>query len=120
MYTQFGLSLHGPAATQHTHQSHPPTPTTKTTPYSYSAAIKACERQKDWQTALRLLDDMRALGLEEPDDVTHGQLMHVLSSSGRWAEVGSVGGWMCVFGFCLEYFNKNWWHRPHNPPLSLS
>lgn len=32
---------------------------------------------------------MRALRLE-PDDVTYGQLLHVLSSSGRWAEALSV------------------------------
>lgn len=78
----------------HTPQNHPATqppnsPTTNNT-NSYSAAIKACERQKDWQTALRLLDDMRALQLEEPDDITYGQLLHVLSSAGRWAE---VSGW---------------------------
>ncbi len=33
---------------------------------------------------------MRALQLEEPDDITYGQLLHVLSSSGRWQEALAV------------------------------
>jgi pentatricopeptide repeat protein len=33
---------------------------------------------------------MRGLQLEEPDDITYGQLLHVLSSSGRWREALTV------------------------------
>ena len=97
-------SLRGTRHTTHTNLTQPPRPQKQH--HSYSAAIKACERQKDWQTALRLLDDMRALGLEEPDDVTHGQLLHVLSSSGRWAEVGGVAGWVFLFVWILFRIRK--------------
>ncbi len=57
--------------------------------FVYSAAIKACERGRDWAMALRLLEDMRAIRLE-PDDITYGIILHVLSSTGRSAEALSV------------------------------
>ncbi|KAM3571742.1 hypothetical protein VYU27_006221 [Nannochloropsis oceanica] len=59
--------------------------------FVYTAAVKACERGRDWRMALRLLEDMKTIRLE-PDDVTHGQLLHVLSSTGRWAEALQVLG----------------------------
>jgi pentatricopeptide repeat protein len=57
--------------------------------YIYSAAIRACDKARDWRTALRLLDDMQAAGIE-PDDVTYGTLLHVLSSAGRANEAADV------------------------------
>ncbi|TFJ80571.1 hypothetical protein NSK_007998 [Nannochloropsis salina CCMP1776] len=57
--------------------------------FVYTAAAKACERGRDWGMALRLVEDMRRLGIE-PDDITHGQLLHVLASMGRWEEALGV------------------------------
>ena len=51
--------------------------------FSYSAAITACEKERQWELALELFDEMQHRGVS-PDVVTYSSVISACEKCGQW------------------------------------